>query len=625
MRAKIFTVIAVLLAITNSRAQDSLTTTYLHEVVTTGTRFDVPVEKSGKTIYKLTSEDLQRNAGKSVADILNEVPGVQTDGNFGTPGTNIDYSVRGGRNKHTLVLIDGVPLNDPSGINAGYDLRYLPVSQIESIEVLKGGLSTMYGTGAAAGVINIKLKDPGDEPLSGNVDVGAGSYGTYHQNVQAGGTTKDWSYMVMAGNVQSEGFSAALDTDPNTTFDNDGFNRQNVLFKTGYQFTPAFALNVFGAYEKFRADFDDYEFTDAPNVQRFNQYRFGLNPEWKYNKGELEGRVVYNINERSFESTYPAEYDGNNLQAEVVQRHRFSSVVQGLFGLSYQHLKFDEEGVVVGDTARMSMFDPYASLLMELPSGLNVHAGVRLNTHNIYGSKVVYNVNPSFLFNQQGRLTYKLIASLSSSYITPTVYQLYSIYGNKDLLPEEAVNVEAGLSVYVDEKWGFDVVWFRRDESDPIEFVSQFDGEGNYTGSQYKNLTAERTVDGMEISVRYHAGDFLSASAYYAHNDTDTPLSFYRLPKDKWGAAVSLHPVSASSIVLKYIYTGDRTSFDFNSFSEVTLANYQLADLFASYGFMAERLTLYGAVNNVFDEDFIGVFGYTTRGRNYSLGLRYSL
>src|SRR5690606_26163513 len=451
MRAKISTIIAVFLAVTASRAQDSLTTTYLQEVVTTGTKFDVPVEKSGKTIYKLTNEDLQRNAGKSVADILNEVPGLQTDGNFGTPGTNIDYSVRGGRNKHTLVLIDGVPLNDPSGINAGYDLRYLPVSQIESIEVLKGGLSTLYGTGAAAGVINIKLKDPGANPLSGNLDVGAASYDTYYQNVQAGGTKNDWSYLVMAGNVQSEGFSAALETNPGDTFDKDGFSRQNVLVKTGYKFTPAFALNVFGAYEKFRADYDDYEFTDAPNVQRFRQYRVGLNPKWTYDKGELEGKVVYNTNERSFESSFPEEYEGRNLQAELLQRHHFTKAIQGLFGLNYQHLKFDEEGGVVGDTARMSMFDPFASLLVELPSGFNVHAGVRLNTHNVYGSKVVYNINPSFLFNRQGRLTYKLIASLSSSYITPTVYQLYSIYGNKDLLPEEAVNVEAGFSVYAGE------------------------------------------------------------------------------------------------------------------------------------------------------------------------------
>lgn len=624
MRAKFSTILVVILAITSSYAQDSLTTTYLREVVTTGTRFDVPVEKSGKTIYKLTSEDLRHNAGKTVADILNEVPGVQTDGNFGTPGTNIDYSIRGSRNKHTLILIDGVPLNDPSGINAGYDLRYLPLSQIESIEVLKGGLSTLYGTGAAAGVINIKLKEPGAKPLSGNVDVGAASYGTYHQNAEARGTKNAWSYLVMAGNVQSEGFSAALDQEPNTTFDNDGFSRQNVHAKMGYQFTPAFALNVFGAYEKFRADFDDYEFTDAPNVQRFSQYRFGVNPRWSYDKGGLEGKVVYNTNMRSFESSFPEEYEGKNLQAEVVQRHRFSSVVQGLFGLNYQHLKFDEEDGVASDTARMFMFDPYASLLIDLPSGLNVHAGARLNTHNIYGSKVVYNVNPSFLFNQQGQWTYKLIASLSSSYITPSVYQLYSIYGNKNLLPEEAVNVEAGLSLYFGEKLGLDVVWFRRDESDPIEFLSQFDSEGHYTGAQYENLTSERSINGVEVSVRYRIGDSFKASAHYAHNDTDSPETFYRLPKDKWGAALNFKPLSAASIVLKYTYTGDRTSFDFESFSEVTLDSYQLVDVFASYGFMAERLTLYGAVNNLFDEDFVGVFGYTTRGRNFSVGLRYN-
>jgi len=124
------------------RAQDSLKTTILQEVVTTGTKFEVPVEKSGKSIYKLTTEQLNQNAGKTIADLLNEVPGVQIDGNFGTPGTNTSYYVRGGRNKNTLILIDGVPLNDPSAINAEYDLRYITVSQVESIEVLKGGLST---------------------------------------------------------------------------------------------------------------------------------------------------------------------------------------------------------------------------------------------------------------------------------------------------------------------------------------------------------------------------------------------------------------------------------------------------------------------------------------------------
>jgi vitamin B12 transporter len=623
MRAKTCTFLLVAWCAGASTAQDSLTTTYLNEVVTTGTRFDVPVEKSGKTIYKLTAEDLERNAGKTLGDILNEVPGLQIDGNFGTPGTNVSYFVRGARNKQTLILIDGVPLNDPSSVNSDYDLRYLPVSQIELVEVLKGGLSTLYGTGAAAGVINIKLKEPGDKPLSGSVRADAGSYNTYQQDVTVGGTSAGWSYLLTGSNITSEGFSAALDNDPNVTFDDDGFSRQNVLVKAGYHFNPAFELNLSGAYERFRADYDDYEFADAPNVQRFQQYRFGIQPKWTYGKGDIEGRLVVNANERIFESSFPADYDGRNIQAEVIQRHRFSPALQALFGLNVQRLAFDEKGVVLGDTARMTLIDPYASLLAELPFGLTIHAGARLNTHSVYGSKFVYNINPSYLLAAGDALSFKIHASLSTSYITPSVYQLYSFFGNKNLNPEESQSVEAGLTMYGGSRWELNFAWFQRSESRPIDFVSQFDSEGNYIGGKYENLTDERIVDGVEVGLRYRAEQRLMAYLTYSHNDTDKPESFYRIPKNKWTVGVTVNPVPHGTIDVKYNYTGDRTTFDFNSFSEVTLESYQLVDVFLSYGFANDRLTWYGAVNNLFDESFIAVLGYTTRGRNYCTGLRY--
>jgi vitamin B12 transporter len=622
MRTKILIILYGSMCARFVQAQDTLRTIMLKEVVTTGTKFEVPLEKSGKTIYKLTAEDLSRNAGKSVGDLLNEIPGIQTDGNFGTPGTNISYYVRGARNTQTLVLIDGVPLNDPSAINAEYDLRYIPVSQVESIEVLKGGLSTLYGTGAAASVIDIRLKDPGKEPLSGNVDLNAASFNTYAQNIQAGGTKKDWSYMVMINNIQSQGFSAALNSDPGLTYDKDGFSRQNILVKGGYRVSPNFEITAFTAYEKFKADYDEYEFTDGTNVQRYHQHRLGLNPKWLYKKGELQAKVVYNVNERIFESTFPAEYKGKNLQAEIIQRHHFSNRIQGLFGLNYQHMTFDQEDAVNGDTATITMVDPYASFLVDLPFGLSVHAGLRLNTHSTYGSKVVYNVNPSFLFNQNGAWNYKVLASVSSSYVTPSLYQLYSIYGNKELLPQEALNVEAGVSAYGGEKWKINFVWFRRDETQPIDFVSLFDNDGNYIGGRYENLTAERIVHGVEISVGYKLGNVLSASLNYVHNDSDRPESFYRIPKEKWGAVLYVQPARQMSLSVKYAYTGDRTDFDFSSFSEVKLGSYQLVDLYASYAIIKQKFVFYGAVNNVFDEQFIAVLGYTTRGRNYSIGLR---
>src|SRR5690606_7508987 len=125
----------------------------------------------------------QQNAGKGLADLLNEVPGIQTDGNFSAPGTNQSYYIRGGRNRQALILIDGVPLNDPSAISAEYDLRYIPLAQIESIEVLKGGLSTLYGTSAMSGVINITLRDSGRKAMSGEVSIEGGSYRTHSENI----------------------------------------------------------------------------------------------------------------------------------------------------------------------------------------------------------------------------------------------------------------------------------------------------------------------------------------------------------------------------------------------------------------------------------------------------------
>lgn len=604
-------------------AQDSLKATLLQEVVTSGTRFEVPVEKSGKTIFKLNARQLSENAGKTLPDLLNEVPGIQTDGNFGSPGTNISYYVRGGRNRNTLILIDGVPLNDPSAINAEYDLRYIPVSQIESIEVLKGGLSTLYGTGAAAGVIDIKLKNPDSTPFKGSIDLSAASFKTFSQSIQVQGTSDAFSYIVQGNNTSSDGFSSAEDNDPNIEYDKDGFIRQNGLVKLGYQFNSRFKLNGFGAYEKFEADYDAYEFTDAPNKQEYDQYRFGLNPVYQYGNGELQAKVVYNVNERIFKSSFPAEYQGKNLQTEISTRHFFSNSIQGMFGLNYQRMAYDQENEVSGDSANVNMFDPYASLLIDLPVGLNVHAGIRLNTHSIYGSKFVYNFNPSYLMNKDGEWKYKLLASVSSSYITPSLYQLYSIYGNKELAPEEAVNYEAGISVYAMKKLTINFVWFKRNETDPIDFISLFDDEGNYVGGKYVNLTSERTVDGIEINVGYKINEMVSLSFNYAHNETDRPETFYRIPEDKFGAVLVLHPFTNGTLSLKYNDTGARTTFDYNSFSEVTLDRYQLVDLFASYVILKDKLTLYGSVNNVFDEDFVAVPGYTTIGRNFSVGVRF--
>ena len=112
----------------------------------------------GKIIYTITQETIKNNAGKTISDLLNEIPGVEINGNFSTKGQNLGYYIRGGRNRQVAILINGVAVNDPSSFNGDFDLRQIDINQIERIEVLKGASSTLYGTGAATGVINILLK-----------------------------------------------------------------------------------------------------------------------------------------------------------------------------------------------------------------------------------------------------------------------------------------------------------------------------------------------------------------------------------------------------------------------------------------------------------------------------------
>lgn len=454
-------------------------------------------------------------------------------------------------------------------------------------------------------------------------DVSAASFGTYSQNIQIGGNSEKFSYMVSGNNVISEGFSSAEDNDPAVEFDKDGFSRQNVLLKLGYRFTDQFAIDIHSAYEQFNADYDAYEFTDADNKQEFNQARIGLVPKFNYEKGSVEAKVFYNANKRVFISSFPTELEGKNTQAELIHRHRFSSRVQTLTGLNFQQMAFDESESISSDSASFILFDPYISLFIDLPVGLNVHAGVRLNTHNLYGSKLIYNFNPSFILNKDGNWKYKILASVSSSYITPSLYQLYSFYGNEELQPEESVNFETGFSIY-NKGLTVNVVAFQRNESNPIDFISIFDPDGNFIGGKYSNVSEERKVYGIEFNTEYVINTLFTVAGYYTNMNTDKQETFYKIPKVKYGASIVIQPSGRSTVSVKYNFIGERKTFDFSSFSEIVLKKYQLVDIDASYRFIRNKLAVYGSINNVFDEQFIGVYGYTTRGRNFSLGVRYN-
>src|SRR5215216_6445043 len=182
---KIFAVAALILssqlhAQTTAPQEDSSKT--LDNVVVTATKYPTKLSNTGKAISVITREQIEKSTGKDLAQVLNEQTGITVSGAFSNPGKDKSIFLRGATSYYTLILLDGIPLNDPSGTGGTFDIRLIPLEQIERIEILKGSQSTLYGSNAIAGVINIISKKPTSPDLAGNGLLSYGSYNTFKGN-----------------------------------------------------------------------------------------------------------------------------------------------------------------------------------------------------------------------------------------------------------------------------------------------------------------------------------------------------------------------------------------------------------------------------------------------------------
>jgi vitamin B12 transporter len=599
----------------SSFAQDSLKTVTLQEVVVTGTRFELPVEKSGKIIFNVKRSDVQSHA--SLFSAINAIPGMHVDGTFNTPGTNLSYFTRGGRSKSTLVLLDGVPMSDPTGIDPFYDLRFIAPSQLETIEVLQGGLSTLYGSGASAAIINIQTRKPASDGVHGSVAANFGSWNSFGQNFSLSGKRNKLSFLLLGNRYKTDGFSAALDED-NTGYDEDGFKQKNGLLKFGYQIKDNIHVTAYVGYDWFNTAFDAGAFMDSDDENKQNQQRVGLTAEWNFNKGKLTYLGQYTKNEREYTGSFPSVYKGGNAYSELTYQHQLLDQLTLLSGLSFQQLSYDEKQVLNKDTANFTIVDPYVSFLYSIPSGLTLHAGARLNTHSKYGSKMIYNVNPSWLLTINQNLKLKVLASASTAFITPTLFQLYTPWGgNKDLKPEESENFEYGFTVYLTKKAELTAVHYFRNESQVIGYTANF---------EYDNVADKRSVKGLTLAGRYTPLEVLTVKADFNWVTSTDKASFIRIPAKKVNAQITGKVAKTWQVSLWYQYTSSRDDIYFDeSFTliPVQLKPYHLFDVHVSKSFIKEKLRVHGSVFNIFDQEYIGVYGYTTRDRNFIAGVTY--
>jgi len=618
---------------------DSTQVEQLDEVVITDSKFNLKRENSGKVITKITQEELQHLQGKTIAEIINATAGIEINGTKSNAGQNLAYYVRGGRNRQVLVLIDGIALTDPSQIANDYDLRLLNPDQVESIEILKGASSTLYGTGAATAVINIKLKKASKDAVSANFSSVFGTNQSHDDNnyaiedfrnsVSVNGTIGEFNYLASFGNQFTDGLSAM-----EAGTESDAYNAINGNVKLGYTFSKQFKMNAYASFDKFKADFDDAStFLDANNHSASKQYRVGIAPEFSYKKGSITLNAAYNDVERIVESSYPAEYYATSLVADLFNRYNFNDKFYTILGVNFQENDMESFAIPFGstnleqsidpETATFNIVDPYANVVYVSDFGLNVNAGARLNNHSEYGSHLVYSLNPSYRksFNF-GYL--KGMASYSTAYITPSLYQLFEpAYGNADLKPEENETIEVGIEAGIKDKATFSLVYFTRNETNFIDFVDM----GNFV-YQYDNVDEDFTATGLEFTANYNITNALTLNANVTYTKVEDDLNL-RIPELKGNARLDYKLSDATFLSLAYQYNDDRNDAYFNNTTfateDVTLKSYSLLDFYISHTILENKLKLFANVNNILNEDYQELFGYSTRGRNVNIGFNLCL
>ena len=587
------------------------------DIVVTASGFEQPRSETGQAISVLDNARLEELQAISIIDALRTLPGVAI-ATRGPVGSQSSVFLRGGNSSQTLVLIDGVRINDPSSPNAAFDFGALLTGNVGRVEVLRGPNSIIWGSQAIGGVVNVQSLSP-TQALAVNAGAEYGFADTITANANLSGTSGLFEGSIGGAFYRTDGISALAGG-----AEKDGFENWAANGRLKVNVAENFALDFRGYYNRGTIEFDSPFGVGADGlpVARNRQFIGYVGANFDLADGRFQNRVSYARTDITRVGTDPVVFSFNNFDVKgTIDRFEYHSAfdvtdaVTLVFGADHERTfaSTSFEGAPA-DIARNQVTSGFGQLIVRPVTGLTITGGVRYDDYSDYGGQTTLGGNIAYTPNGGDTV---LRATYGEGFRAPTLSEGQPPFGNPNLKPETARNFDLGLEHrFLDNNALVYATYFNRKSSDLIAF--------SFTTFQSENIDQVDT-DGIEVGFALQPTDELNIQANYTLTN-----AINRSAGANLGNRLALRPQHSGSLTIDWqtpwrlklgasvLLAGD--SFD-NASNSVRLDGYTLAHLRASYP-LNDQLELYGRVENLFDTQYVQVAGFNTYGRNAHFGIR---